>query len=302
VDETAAVRSGDGAERDASALRERIAALTAEFGMPPPADFDPANEQHLDAVAGALLHRFHERDDSAAFTLLVELTQARLHRIGRQVTRHLAMALDPDDLVAAFFARLFTDVRRPQPVVRRFLGLAYTAMRNDALNQLRQFKRAQARHELWGREQLMARCQDPARGVDDREQSRVLRRLGTVFLAVVNQCFHELAERDRRVLLAREIDQLSYDGIAEALQLPRGQVGMILKRARQHLAERVGRTFMRLGHDDPTHVRTTVTRRVQSRAKAGTRGDGDARPADTRRAGGHDADDATEAAAGQDDP
>jgi RNA polymerase sigma factor (sigma-70 family) len=278
LDETAAVRSGDGAGRDAAALRERIAALTVEFGMAPPADFDPQDERQVDEAASALLHRFHERDDAAAFTLLVELTQARLHRIGRQVTRHLAMALDPDDLVAAFFARLFTDVRRPQPVVRRFLGLAYTAMRNDALNQLRQFKRAQARHELWGREQLMARWADPTRGADDREQSRVLLRLGTLFLCVVNQCFHELPERDRRVLLAREIDKLTYDGIADALGLPRGQVGMILKRAREHLGDRIGHCLLRLGGSPQAPSRTRGARRVQSAGTTGTAGDGETRP------------------------
>ncbi|MHC5211857.1 MAG: RNA polymerase sigma factor [Planctomycetota bacterium] len=281
MDEKGAVRSGDGADREAAALRTRLAALRSDAGPPLPADFDPNDEGHVDAAACTLLHRFHEQDDSAAFTLLVELTQARLHRIGRQVTRNLAMALDPDDLVAAFFARLFTDVRRPQPVVRRFLGLAYTAMRNDALNQLRQFKRAQARHEIWGREQVMARCEDPTRGADDREQARVLRRLGTMFLCVANQCFHELSERDRRILLAREIDGLSYDGIAEALELPRSQVGMILKRAREHLADSIGRCFMRLGDGEATPARTRVTRRVQSSGTTRARGGGEARSNET---------------------
>jgi RNA polymerase sigma factor (sigma-70 family) len=131
--------------------------------------------------------------------------------------------------------------------VRRFLGLAHTSMRNDALNQLRQFKRAQARHAIWGRQSLFEKWADPARQADDKEQAAVLRRLGTVFLCVVNQCFHELPERDRRVLLARELDALSYDEIADALGLPRSQVGMILKRARQHLADRIGESFARLG-------------------------------------------------------
>ena len=73
-----------------------------------------------------------------AFTLLVELTQPRMARIARAVTPQLAMALPPDDLVASFMARLFTDVRRGQPLVRHFVALAHTSMRNDALNQLRQ--------------------------------------------------------------------------------------------------------------------------------------------------------------------
>jgi len=212
-----------------------------------PAAFDARNELHLDLAAGWLLRRFREADDTEAFTALVELTRPPLHHIARQVARQLAMALDPEDLVATFFARLFTDVRKQQPLVRRFLGLARTSMRNDALNQLRQFKRAQARHAIWGRQGLFDKWADPAAQADDREQAAVLRRLGTVFLCVVNQCFHELPERDRRVLLAREMDGLSYDEIAEALDLPRAQVGMILKRARQHLADRIGQCFARPG-------------------------------------------------------
>ena len=212
-----------------------------------PATFDTRNELHLDLAAGFLLRRFREADDAEAFTALVELTRPPLHHIARQVARQLAMALDPEDLVATFFARLFTDVRKPQPLVRRFLGLARTSMRNDALNQLRQFKRAQARHAIWGRQGLFDKWADPAAQADDKEQAAVLRRLGTVFLCVVNQCFHELPERDRRVLLAREMDGLSYDEIAEALGLPRAQVGMILKRARQHLSDRIGQCFARPG-------------------------------------------------------
>jgi RNA polymerase sigma-70 factor, ECF subfamily len=234
----------------ASAAAERASEGGAEVGcgetaLPPV--IDPRNELHLDLVAGLLLQRFREGDDTEAFSVLVELTRPHLHPIARQVVRQLAMALDPEDLVASFFARLFTDVRKQQPVVRRFLGLAHTAMRNDALNQLRQFKRAQARHVVWGRQSLFEKWADPSAQADDNEQAAVLRRLGTVFLCVVNQCFHELPERDRRVLLARELDGQSYDELAEALGLPRSQVGMILKRARQHLADRIGQCFAHRG-------------------------------------------------------
>ncbi|MHC4844747.1 MAG: RNA polymerase sigma factor [Planctomycetota bacterium] len=224
---------------------ERIARLSGAAG-PLPEGFDPGDELAVDRSAGALLHRFREQDDVGAFTLLVELTQPRMARIARGITRQLAMAIDPDDLVASFMARLFTDVRRGQPLVRHFLALAHTSMRNDALNQLRQYKRAQARHEIWGRRRQAMAVADPARAASDKEQLSRLSRLGTVFLAVVGQCFHELSERDRRVLIAREVDRLSYDGMAEALGLPRGQIGMILKRAREHLAARIAKTFERL--------------------------------------------------------
>lgn len=228
---------------------ERIARLSGADG-PLPEDFDPTDELSVDRASGELLHRFREQDDVVAFTLLVELTQPRMAGVARGITRQLAMVIDPDDLVASFMAHLFTDVRRGQPLVRHFLALAHTSMRNDALNQLRQYKRAQTRHEIWGRRRLAERHADPARAADEKEQLARLSRLGTVFLAVVGQCFHELSERDRRVLIAREVDRLSYDGMAEAQDLPRAQIGMILKRAREHLAERISKTFERLGQSE----------------------------------------------------
>jgi RNA polymerase sigma factor (sigma-70 family) len=177
--------------------------------------------------------------------MLVQLALPRASQIARRITRQLGLALDPDDLVAAFFARLFVDLRQDQPLVRHFLGLAHTSMRNDALNQLRQYRRAQARHAIWG-ERVLGNVEDPATVIAEREQSAILHRSGTAFLLVVNQCFHELSERDRRVLLAREVDGLAYDEIAVALELPRNQVGMILKRARMRLAERIDTSFLRL--------------------------------------------------------
>jgi RNA polymerase sigma factor (sigma-70 family) len=167
--------------------------------------------------------------------------------LARRLTRHIGVAMDPEDLVAGFMARLFVDLRKDRPRVRKFLGLAYTAMRNEALNQLRLLRRAQARHEAFDRwmrnnhEPI-----DPALAADHKEQEEVVKRLGAVFLGVVSMCFHQLTERDRRILLAREVDALSYDAIAETLNLPRGQVGMILKRARERLAGRIAATFSRV--------------------------------------------------------
>ncbi len=209
-----------------------------------PDEFDPQDDSQIDAVAGQLLHHFRQHDDRDAFTLLYELCQDRLSEIARRVTRQLGMAVDPEDLVAGYMARLFVDVRKDHDRVRRFLGLSYTALRNDGLNQLRLLRRAHARHQVFDRWRRDAgEPRDPAREVDDREQERELERLGTVFVSIVSVCFHRLPERDRRVLLAREVDGLPYEQIARQLELPSNQVGMILKRARTRLSQAIAATF-----------------------------------------------------------
>lgn len=229
-------------------LVRRVGRLAQAQQVAVPDDYDPTDDRAVEAVAGDLLQVFRQHDDPAAFTLLFELCQRRLMASARAITRRLGMAIDPEDIVSTFMAKLFTDLRRDQPRVRRFLGLAYTAMRNEALNQLRKLKRAESRHQVYDRWLRRHRLPpDPAGDVAAAEQHAILRRLGAMFLSVVSVCFHQLGERDRRVLLAREVDGLSYDAIAEQLGLPRPQVGMILKRARERLAKKIAATFDGVG-------------------------------------------------------
>jgi len=235
----------DGPADNTDFLVRNIRRVCGQPDLPLPEPFDPRDDRHVDLAACVLLHRFREHDSADAFTVLVQISQVRMSVIARRITRQLGLAVDPDDLVATFFANLFVDLAKDQPLVHRFLGFAHTAMRHEALNQLRQYRRAQARHLIWG-ERFLGGAVDPATVIAEREECELLERSGTTFLLVVNQCFHELTERDRRVLLAREADGLSYDDIAVKLDVPRNQVGMILKRARMRLAERIDDSFARL--------------------------------------------------------
>lgn len=211
-----------------------------------PEPYEPDNDAHLEDLAGQLLEHFRHHDDVDAYVVLVELTQVRLLQVAVGVTRRLALVIEPDDLVAAFMARLFTDVRKPRHSgpVRRFLALAYTMMHFDALNQLRLMRRSRERGIRYEERQALRRTpKDPARVAEARERTEGLARLGTLMLAVVSRCFHSLSLRDRRILICREIEGLSYDEIAVAMDLPRTQVGMVLKRARERLADRIDRAL-----------------------------------------------------------
>jgi RNA polymerase sigma-70 factor (ECF subfamily) len=224
-----------------ASLVERLARVAGGGTLEVRSDFRHADDGHVEAVAGELLHLFRQRDDPEAFTLLFELCEERLMLLARRVTRQVGLAIDPEDLVAVFMARLFTDLRKDQPVVQRFFAFAWTSMRHEALNQLRRLKRAYDREEAfeaWLRDQRPA--PDPLGDASRQEQAGIVQRLGMRFLSVVSRCFHRLPERDRRVLLAREVDGLSYADMAAALELPGEQVGMILKRARERLQRGIG--------------------------------------------------------------
>ncbi|MGQ0553271.1 MAG: RNA polymerase sigma factor [Planctomycetota bacterium] len=221
-----------------SGLHQRLLGLPGAEALSPLGRFDPGNDLHLDAAATLLIERFHRENDAEALALLYELCHQRLHDIARLVRRQLAVAVDPEDLVASFMTRLFVDVRRPQPKVRHFLGLAHTAMRNDARNQLRQAARATRRHIAW--QSALPGPSEPTRALDEREEEAACAKLGILVLALIARSFNALGERDRRSLFLRDVEGLSYEALAQRLALPADQVGTILRRARTRLAKRIG--------------------------------------------------------------
>ncbi len=224
---------------DHGAFAERLKRVPGSASSVPCLErFDARNELHVDEAARHLLDRFREHGDVEAFTLLFELTHARLSESAGRLTRKLAPSLDADELASAFMVRLFTDVgRRPAEPVRHFLALAHTSMRNDVLDHLRQLKRAQANQRTWHATQ--AQPADPADELQAREHDRLLAGFGSDVLALAGECFAELEPRDQQVLVAREIVRLPYERVAALLGLQPDQVGMIIRRARVHLAERL---------------------------------------------------------------
>jgi RNA polymerase sigma factor (sigma-70 family) len=247
----------------AQAAMRRLARHPIVHLLPVPVPFDVRDDEALEQVAGALLSRFREHDDSEAFTFLVELCYERLVNVAKRTAWGHAVILDPDDLVASFVARLFTDVRKGQPPVRHFLGLAYTMMRFEALNQLRSHRRARKRCLAYGELQADLHTPvDPAVLVDELEQTQGMQRLGTVFLIVVNHCFHSLRDRDRHALTLRELEGHCYDEVAALLCVPRSQVGMILKRARMRLARHIDEMLEALHRRHTPHPGPIPTKAV----------------------------------------
>jgi RNA polymerase sigma factor (sigma-70 family) len=223
---------------DHGAFAERLKRVPGSASVPCLQRFDARNELHVDEAARHLLERFREHGDIEAFTLLFELTHERLSESAGRITRKLAPSVDADELASAFMVRLFTDVgRRPGEPVRHFLALAHTSMRNDVLDHLRQQKRAQANQRTWHATQ--AQPADPADELQAREHEHLLTGFGSEVLALAGECFAELEPRDQQVLVAREIVRLPYERVAALLGLQPDQVGMIIRRARVHLAERL---------------------------------------------------------------
>lgn|GEM_PF-1309046 len=251
-------------------LVERLRSIPDLGPLPLLDAFDPSNDLHLDEVARVLLIRFRQVHDAEAFTLLFELTQDRLHQIAAQISRRFSPSADPEELAAAFLARLFSDVRSPdQPPVRRFLALAHTSMRNSVFDLLRQQRRARTGSQQY--QDSLQPPHDPALQAEREEQDALLARCGERLVTLTDDCFHRLEPRDKNVLVAREVLGMSYERVASMLGLETKQVGMIIRRARQHLADSLLTRLDELQLDGPAQAKTDALVRSCLQSKQGAK-------------------------------
>src|SRR3954470_4407674 len=159
------------------------------------------------------------RGNQAAFEALVGRYQSRLLAFCRHM---LGSREDAEDVLQEVFAAAFNAmVADERPInVRPWL---YRIARNRSLNHLR-------KHTAIGVDSMDVHLAEngvtTADKVHKREEFRQL--MGDV---------QELAETQRTALLLREIDALSYDQIAEAMETTVPSVKSLLVRARVSLAE-----------------------------------------------------------------
>lgn len=174
-------------------------------------------------VSAALLAR---AGDTAAFRRVVELTHARVYRLA---FRLLGDAGDAEDVAQEAYVRAWRHIgglRRPEVVLAWLCRIA----RNLAGDR----RRGRPRELALGLEEL-------ERTMDEREQALDERLAGTQLANAVRAAVESLPDKHRVLLLLREVDGMSYEDIAQVLDLPVGTVESRLHRARKALARRLSR-------------------------------------------------------------
>jgi RNA polymerase sigma-70 factor (ECF subfamily) len=165
--------------------------------------------------------------DLAAFRELIRLTTARLFRIAVYMVGDRDEA---DDLVQETFIRAWgrmDDLREPAAALAWLAGIT----RNAARDRLR------SRHR---RARLVESERD--RIVDNPAGQRPDDNLAAAQLgAAVRRAVDDLADKYRMVLLLREVDGMSYEQVAQLLDLPVGTVESRVHRARAALGRRLER-------------------------------------------------------------
>lgn len=167
-----------------------------------------------------------QRGDQAAFGEIVRRYQRAVHRLAWSLTRSAA---DADDLAQETFVRAWGAIGRFEPGQPLFPWLA-RIVTNQAFSLFRTRRRRPETSidalleagQQWGVDD------DPADHSANSERDAHLR-----------ECFDELAPEHQAVLALRAVQDLSYDEIARALEVPVGTVMSRLSRARAELRRRL---------------------------------------------------------------
>lgn len=191
------------------------------------ADVTPASTPAA-APGLAGLARATRDGDQVAFRALIDATYERLYRLAVSLLR------DPDeadDVVQETYIRAWDrrgDLRDPDRVVPYLARIA----RNAARDRLRWWTRWRGPGGPGGRlEPVVA---DTAAAADHR---LVQAELG----ADIERALRGMSEKHRAVLILREVEDMTYEEMAELLGVPVGTVESRLSRARAQLARKLRR-------------------------------------------------------------
>lgn len=160
-------------------------------------------------------------DGSAdAFGVLVERYRMRAVRMASAIVGdwELAKDLSQDSFLKAYRALNTFDVKSP------FLPWYYRILRNTCMDQIRRRGRLRAVLE---KIKLSARAKGDLRDEIRRSDLSV----------IIRMAINRLEDKDREIIELRHFSDLSYDEIAELLDIPRGTVMSRLHYARKQLQE-----------------------------------------------------------------
>ncbi|GAA5510755.1 hypothetical protein Rcae01_06265 [Novipirellula caenicola] len=160
--------------------------------------------------------------DRAAFTRLVEVNQDRLFASMLQVT---GSPEEAEEVVQEAFIRAFVKLDTFQRNSQFFTWL-YRIAFNSALSRRRK-KRARVSLDQF-REKNGLEVVDQSSGVDEPMLQRER-------VAMVRTAMERLTEEHRSILVLREMEERSYETIAEILEISIGTVRSRLSRARHQL-------------------------------------------------------------------
>lgn len=165
--------------------------------------------------------------DGHAFTELVRRHKERVYRIIYRILRNRD---DAEDITQVTFVRAFRSLLKYKEEFA-FHPWLYRIAVNASLTQLEKRKRQKLVDIEQVPERLVPRPSGEESALEAVERHQMVDR--------IQKALPELVEEQRIVFLLRVNEGLSYDQIAETLEIPRGTVMSRLSRAREALRKRL---------------------------------------------------------------
>jgi RNA polymerase sigma-70 factor (ECF subfamily) len=189
-----------------------------------------------DSESDLVLVKRVQRGDKSAFDLLVRKYQ---HKVVKLVLRYVRNPAEAEDIAQEAFIKAY----RALPQFRgdsAFYTWMYRIAINTAKNSLASRDRSPIRYDLdltdpEESHSVQARLQDPdtPEGMALTEEIRL----------IVNSAIDALPEELKTAIVLRELDGLSYEEIAAAMECPVGTVRSRIFRAREAIDKRLREVF-----------------------------------------------------------
>ena len=193
---------------------------------------DPGNQRRSEEDAEDVrLMRLVSRGDTSAFEKLIERHQAL---VAGTVARMLSSNSDVEDIAQQVFIRVWKSARRYVPRAK-FTTWLLKITRNLVFNELRRTKR-HAHVPL----QSEPGVEDPPLK-DETNLAPDASLLESELQRTIEESILQLPETQRMALVLRRYEQLSYEQIAEVLDLSVPAIKSVLFRARSELRSRLSK-------------------------------------------------------------
>jgi RNA polymerase sigma-70 factor (ECF subfamily) len=177
-----------------------------------------------------LMARIRDGDDEA-FRELVEFHQ---HRVVGTCARMLGDDVEAEDVAQQVFIRVWKNAARWEPTAK-FTTWLYTILRNLVFNECRR----RGRHPARSLDAAFEDDERPQQFEDDSVKAPDTVLLDAEMQTAIARAIEELPETQRMAVILRRYQDVSYEEIAQVLELTVPAVKSVLFRARTELREKL---------------------------------------------------------------
>jgi RNA polymerase sigma-70 factor (ECF subfamily) len=193
----------------------------------------PEPEERADEAAARDLE-WMRRVKQGDLNALAELIQAHQQRVVSTVAKMLGSETDAEDVAQQVFIRVWKSAPRYEPTAK-FTTWLFKITRNLVLNELRR----RSRHSTLSLDAASGEADRPQEIADRRVASPDSSLLEEELQKAIEAAIGALPEVQRMALILRRYDELSYEEIADVLDLTVPAVKSVLFRARAELREKL---------------------------------------------------------------